>query len=157
MRRAGVVALGLLAATIAEIVVFILVVKLIGLPWALAVVLATSILGGWLLRREGTRAWRRFRAALAERRPPGREASDGLLGLLAALLLLLPGFLTDLAGAVLLAPPVRRYAGAALQRVAERRISPAAAGDLFGPRQVRVRPRRDAGDEPVIEGEILDP
>ena len=49
-------------------------------------------------------------------------------------------------------------------RGAERRLSPMAAGDLFGPRRVRVRdttpPDRrrgpDGGDEPVIEGEIVD-
>jgi UPF0716 protein FxsA len=99
-------------------------------------------------------------------RPPGPEVSRGLLGLLSGLLLVLPGFLTDLVGVVLLAPPVRRIAGRTVQRVAERRMPSGLAGDVFGPRRVRVRrgpvyeptpggPPTPSGDAP-IEGEIVD-
>src|SRR5690242_13002928 len=118
MRRFAVVVVAALALLAAEIAVFVLAVKVLGLVWALLLGIATCVLGGWLLKREGVRGWRRFRAAVAEGRPPGREATDGLLGLLAALLLVIPGFITDLVGAVLLAPPMRRYAGTGVRRIA---------------------------------------
>src|SRR6266542_2656675 len=103
MRRAGIVALAFVALAIAEIAVFVAMVKLIGLAWTLLLVIVTSVAGGWLLGREGGRGWRRFRAALVEGRPPGRAATDGLLGLVGALLLVLPGFLTAVTG-----PPPRQ-------------------------------------------------
>jgi UPF0716 protein FxsA len=176
MRRAGAVAIALVAIVIAEIVVFVAMVKLIGLAWTLLLLIATSLAGGWLGRREGVRSWRRFRAALVEGRPPGREATSGLLGLVGALLLLLPGFLTDIVGALLILPPTRAFAAAGVQRAAEHRISPALAGDFFGPRRVRVRrgratpagsptggpstsgpstPGAPAGAITAIEGEIV--
>jgi UPF0716 protein FxsA len=166
MRRAGLVAVAGVLAAVAEIAAFVVMVKLIGLGWTLLLLLATSLAGSWLLRREGVRGWRRFRAALAVGRPPGREATDGLLGLVGALLLVLPGFLTDVAGALLLVPPTRGYARAGVQRAAERRISPAMAGDFFGPRRVRVRrgraepgpaQPRPSGATTAIEGEIIEP
>jgi UPF0716 protein FxsA len=172
MRRAGIVALAFLVVAIAEIAVFAMTVKLIGLAWALLLVIATSVAGGWLLGREGGRGWRRFRAALVEGRPPGNAATDGLLGLVGALLLVLPGFLTDIVGLLLIAPPTRRFARAGAQRAAERRIPPALAGDFFGPRRVRVRrgaPTQPSAPQPApgppgtpgattaIEGEIIAP
>jgi UPF0716 protein FxsA len=139
MRWLGVTALLLVVLAIAEVVMFILVAKAIGLLWAVLVALATSVVGTVLLRREGARGWRRFRAAVAEGRPPGREGADGAVGLLGALLLLTPGFLTDAAGLLLLAPPVRAAARSGVRRAAERRISPDIVGQVFGPRFVRAR------------------
>jgi UPF0716 protein FxsA len=176
MRRSAMIALILLVTLVAEVVVFTLAVKVLGVAWTLLLVLATTVAGGWLLRREGIRAWRRFRAAVRQGRPPGGEVTDGLLGLVGALLLVLPGFVTDVVGVLLLTPPTRGYARAGVQRAAERRFSPAAAGDLFGPRRVRVRrgrSRTPAGSPPqpppaahpvppagaaaAIEGEIVEP
>jgi len=167
MRRLGLVGLGLVAAAVVEIVVLVFVVQHIGIGLTLVLLLATTLFGAWLLRREGSRAWRRFRQAADAGRPPGGEVSRGLIGLLAALLLVVPGFLSDLVGLALLVPPVRSAAVRLVQRGAEKRLSPTAAGDLFGPRKVRVRdttpsrtPRaggRDGGDgDAVIEGEIVD-
>ena len=130
--------------------------------------LATSALGAWLLRREGGRAWRAFQADLVEGRPPGTTATDGLLVLLGGIFMLVPGFVSDLIGAFLIAPPTRRLARALVLRVAASRMSSAAAMSLFGPRRVRVHqphggpppgptppdPPRTSGG--AIEGEIID-
>jgi UPF0716 protein FxsA len=148
------VLLSLLALGIAEIAGFVVVAKLIGVAWTLLLVLLTTALGVALMRREGVRGWRRFRAA-AESGPPGREATDGLVGLTASVLLVVPGFVTDAAGLLLLVPPVRAVARAGMQRSAERRMSSAAAGDLFGPRRVRVR-RDGPGDGPTVSGPVID-
>ncbi len=65
------------------------------------------MLGSLLLRHQGRGAWRRFNAALAERRFPGREVADGLLIAIGGTLLLTPGFVTDIFGAIFLIPPTR--------------------------------------------------
>ncbi|MEU4780275.1 FxsA family protein [Micromonospora sp. NPDC023633] len=163
------VPLALLAATLLELVVFVAVGRVIGFGWAVLAVFAASLLGLVLLRREGMRAWRGFRASAEAGQPPGRQVTDGLVGLLGALLLAMPGLLTGLVGVLLLVPPVRRLARNGVQRAAERRVSSMVAGDLFGPRRVRVRrgapqPAPQPAAEPTvvdggraIEGEIVEP
>lgn len=156
--------LGLLLTAVAEVAVFVAVAHAIGAGWAVLAGAALSLLGLVLLRREGVRAWRRFREAAEAGRPPGAQVSDGLVGLVGALLLAVPGFVTAALGVLLLLPPVRILARRRAQAIAERRMTTAAAGSLFGPRKVRVH-RGDPVDEPApapvvpgaaIEGEIVD-
>ena len=168
MRRLAVIAAILVIIPIVEIAVLIGVGQIIGLGWTLALMLATSLLGGWLLRREGGRAWRAFQADLVEGRPPGTTATDGLLVLVGGIFMLVPGFVSDLIGAFMIAPPTRRMARALVLRVAASRMSSAAAMSLFGPRRVRVRQPQDIYEHPAspppgarptggaIEGEIID-
>ena len=77
--------------------------------------------GSLLMRSQGRAAWRRFQAALAEARVPGREVLDGVLVIFGGAFLLTPGFVTDVLGAVLLVPPTR----ALVRRVLVRRFVPA--------------------------------
>ncbi|WP_229401561.1 FxsA family protein [Micromonospora okii] len=155
-----------------ELAVFVGVGRGIGFGTAVLLVFAASLLGLVLLRREGMRAWRGFRAAARAGQPPGPQVTDGLVGLLGALLLAVPGLVGAVVGALLLVPPVRRLARAGVRRATERRVSSMLAGDLFGPRRVRVRrgePGAGAPAEPApaaptvvdggraIEGEIVDP
>jgi UPF0716 protein FxsA len=92
---------------ILELWVIIEVGSLIGVWPTIALLIADAMLGSLLLRHQGRGAWRRFNAALAERRFPGREVADGLLIAIGGTLLLTPGFLTDIVGLVLLIPPTR--------------------------------------------------
>jgi UPF0716 protein FxsA len=101
---------------IAELYVIIQVGELIGLWPTLALLLADALLGSFLLKHQGRGAWRRFNAALAQRRFPGREVVDGLLIVVGGTLLLTPGFLTDIAGLVLLIPPSRAVVRKILRR-----------------------------------------
>ncbi|MBE9376453.1 FxsA family protein [Saccharopolyspora sp. HNM0983] len=111
----------LLVAAVVEIGVLVLVGQLIGVLPTLLLVLGTALLGSWLLRREGRRTLEEFRTAAMQRTPPERELSDGVLVAGAALLIIVPGFVTDLAGLVLLLPPVRAAARKRMARAAERR------------------------------------
>jgi UPF0716 protein FxsA len=138
----------LLATALLEIIVFLLVGNAIGYGWAVLLVFAASAAGVLLLRREGMRAWRGFRAAAQEGRPPGDQVTDGVVGLGAAVLLAIPGLVTGLIG-LLLVLPLRRPAKSAVRRLAERRVSSAVAGDLFGPRRVRVRRGAPTGEPPA--------
>ena len=103
---------------VAEVLAFALVVHLAGVGGALLIGLATSAAGGLLLRRLGRSAAAQLRAAARSVGVQvGTGLSDGLLQALAALLLILPGFLSDVLGAALAAAPVRQ---AALAYVARR-------------------------------------
>jgi UPF0716 protein FxsA len=157
-RRIGLAGLALFGVVVLEIALLVYVAHQIGTALTILLVLATSLLGAWLLRREGSRAWRALREASAAGRPVGAEVSDGLVGLASGLLLVVPGFVTDVLGLLLRLPPLRRGTRAVVRRLTERQVSSAIAGDLFGPRQVRVRVRRGATPEPgdPIEGEIVD-
>jgi UPF0716 protein FxsA len=157
MRRGLALApLALAITAVVEIASFVLLARVIGFGWAALGVLTLSLFGMWLLRREGGRAWRRFRDAAGTGQPPGDQVTDGLVGLGGALLLAVPGYVTGLVGLVLLASPVRTAARAAVRRTAERLLPSAAAGDLFGPRRVRVRQGRAQAAGPTIEGEIIE-
>lgn len=108
------VLLALLAYAVLEIAAAVAVAAWIGLGWMFLALFGISLLGTVLLRREGTRAWRTFAAAAAEGRPPGREALDGVLVLLGALLIIVPGFVTDVLGLLCLLPFSRRLLGRVL-------------------------------------------
>jgi UPF0716 protein FxsA len=144
---------------LAEILAFVGVWHLIGFGLTFLLLLVLSGVGVWLLRREGTRAWRRFRAAADAGERPGPDLARSVVGLVAAILIAVPGFVTGLLGLLLLVPPVRVLAGRGAMALTTRRLSSSVAGDLFGPRMVKVRvgkPTRDVpGAQSPIEGEIV--
>lgn len=169
--------LGVVLLLVLEVAVIALVASWIGLGWTLLILLGTSLIGGWLVRREGARAWRSFSAAVAEGRPPGQAALDGVLILLGGLLVLLPGFIGDVLGLLCLLPPTRRLLGKvlvgwALSRgratVVRVRVRSSRGPGTGGPGAGRPGPGdrgpgdRGPGDPPpgrgrVIEGEIEPP
>lgn len=74
----------------------------------LAVVVGTGVLGAYLARQQGWRAWLEIQRQLAAGRMPAEAVQDGLLILLAGALLITPGLLSDVAGISLLLPRVRQ-------------------------------------------------
>jgi len=107
---------------ILELYVIVKVGGLIGVLPTLTLLLGTSLLGAALLRHQGRGAWRRFNAALAERRFPGREVADGLMITTGGVMLLVPGFITDVFGLLLLLPPSRALARRLLRGYFTRRF-----------------------------------
>jgi UPF0716 protein FxsA len=97
----------LLAATIVELVVLVAVGKAIGALATIGLLIFASLVGAALLRREGTRTLVAFREALRTRRPPHRELIDGILIAAAGVFIVLPGFVSDVLGLLLLLPPIR--------------------------------------------------
>jgi UPF0716 protein FxsA len=98
----------LIAVPVVEVVVFVEVGSAIGWLLTIALLIATSLLGARLLPIQGRSAIERVSLAASARRTPGRAALDGALGFLGACLLVIPGFVTDLLGALLLLPITRR-------------------------------------------------
>jgi UPF0716 protein FxsA len=92
-----------------ELWIISLVADRIQLLPTLALLLVVSVVGAWLVKREGRAAWNRFREALGQR-IPSVEVVDGALVLVGGTLLLTPGFLTDTVGLLLVIPPTRAVA-----------------------------------------------
>jgi UPF0716 protein FxsA len=92
---------------IAELAVLIQVGQLIGVWWTIALLIADALLGSYLLRTQTRTAWRRFNEALEQGRVPHREVIDGVLVIFGGVLLLTPGFITDIFGLLFLFPPTR--------------------------------------------------
>lgn len=112
--------LALLALPLAELVAFIAVAAAIGFAWALALVLAGSLVGALVLRHAGGSHIARVRVAMSQGLGEGSVSalqadSNGFLVLLAGILLLIPGFITDIAGLLLLVAPLRQAIGAWLR------------------------------------------
>jgi UPF0716 protein FxsA len=126
--------LAFLVLVLGEIAVFIWVGEAIGVPATLGLILFGMIAGVMLLRRQGVATLMRVRAEVDAGRTPARPLADGAAAAVAAILVILPGFLTDLLGILLFLPPVR----AALFRAVGRRfrVQREAAG---GTRPVRDR------------------
>ena len=112
----------LIVVPIAEIALIIQVGEWIGVWWTLALLLADAVLGSLLLRSQGRAVWRRFSAAVSEGRIPHREVLDGVLVIFGGALMLAPGFITDVFGALFLLPPTRALMRRLLMRRAVLRI-----------------------------------
>ena len=110
------IAAGLLA--LAEVVVFVLVAGWIGAGYTVLLALATSALGWALLARQGTKALADLRESARTRRTgAGRELGDAGLVAAGGVLMVLPGFLSDVLGLLCLLPGTRSLVRAALGRL----------------------------------------
>ncbi|CAM3255938.1 FxsA family protein [Stackebrandtia soli] len=143
---------------IAELVVLYLVATTIGPGWTVLAILASTVLGGVLLRVMGMRAVADYRAAAEAGEPPGPTAVSGVIGVLGAFLLFVPGFISSVIGLLCVLPPTRFLWRSLVTRFLEKRLDSPSMARFFGPRVVRShrddRDVTDSGD--VIEGEVVD-
>ena len=90
-----------------ELALLIQIGQLLGTISTIVAVLTTGAAGAALARNQGLTALRRLQRSVAEANFPGDEIFDGFLILMGGLLLLTPGFLTDLVGFAALLPGTR--------------------------------------------------
>jgi UPF0716 protein FxsA len=107
---------------VAEVFVAIHVADAIGVLTTVLLLIASWPIGTWALRSRGRAAWRRLGDAVAAGRPPGREVLDGALILVGGLLLIVPGFITDAFGLLLLVTPTRAATRGLLARNFQSRL-----------------------------------
>jgi UPF0716 protein FxsA len=105
--------LALLALPFLELAVFIAVAGTIGFLWAVMLQVTASLAGGFVLRHAGGNHIARVRVAMGQGVGQGgftalQADSAGTMTLLAGILLLIPGFITDVLGLLLLLAPLRR-------------------------------------------------
>ena len=121
----------LLVAMIVEITVLVLVGQAIGVLATIGLLILASVVGMWLLRREGTRTLAAFQDAVRTRRVPHREMADGVLIVAAGVLILVPGFVGDVLALALLFPPTRSIVSKRFARRAEQQVRTARQGGAF--------------------------
>jgi UPF0716 protein FxsA len=95
---------------LAELFVIIKISEAIGFLWMLLLLVLSWPIGSRIIRLEGRAALRRLRDALAQGREPTNEVINGALVLFGGLLLLVPGFISDAVGLLLLLRPTRSLA-----------------------------------------------
>ncbi len=99
----------------------------------LGLVLGTGFVGAWLARREGVRAWNAVQQQLARGQVPGRELLDAVLVLLAGVVLITPGILTDAVGFTLMSRPGRNWVANRIRKRLEASVEAAQIEDETNP------------------------
>ena len=92
---------------ILEFTLLIEIGRRLGTIDTLLLIFGTGILGAYLARLEGFRILYRIQRDISAGTIPGEQLFDGVLVLIAGLVLITPGLLTDIAGLLLLFPPTR--------------------------------------------------
>ncbi len=131
---------------VAELAAVIWVGSAIGVLATLGLLIIGSLLGGALLRREGRRTLQALRASQSTRTSPATELADGALLGVGAFLLLIPGFVSDLFGVLLILPPTRALLRPVVKASVARRVHVVGSG-LWA----------RSGRGQVIDGEVIDP
>jgi UPF0716 protein FxsA len=160
-------ALLFIGVPLVELIVIVRVGQTIGVGWTILLLIADSIVGAWLLKREGGRALTALGAAFSSGRMPAREIADGMLILVGGVLMLTPGFLSDVLGFLCILPMTRPLARGLLTRFVAARlvVVPGGAfpGGPFAGRPVPgsgepgngSRPR-PGGHGDVVQGEVVE-
>jgi UPF0716 protein FxsA len=144
----AVAALAFLLVPLVEIYVLIQVGQVIGPWWTILLLIAMSVLGAWLVRREFRSTWQALQAALQTGRVPSSELADAGMVVVGGTLLLTPGFLTDIVGFAMLLPLTRPVFRRALLALLARRLQVRAA-------TWSSRSGRPPGYQ-VVQGEVVD-
>lgn len=122
-------------------------------------IIATSAIGAFVTKREGIAAIRRVSLAVNAGQMPTDAVVDGAIAVTAGLLLLLPGFLSDVIAIVLLLPPVRAIARRRSIASAKRKVSARASTVTFGfgaPGSGGVGFGYAATSRPAVDNDIID-
>ena len=132
----------------------------IGLLWTLAVCVVTGVVGAWLARTQGGQVLRRVQSRIARGEVPARDLVDGLMILVAGVMLMTPGFLSDAVGVLLLLPPVRALVRRWGLRMLEQRAQATAQARNFyfhssgfgeAPPEQDRKPQPDRQPQPEVE------
>ncbi|MCP4849012.1 MAG: FxsA family protein [Verrucomicrobiaceae bacterium] len=132
-----------------ELMLLIQVGARIGLPATLGIIILTAIIGTRLTKAQGAYNMQRAQAAMSEGRLPHEEVLDGMLIILAGVLLIIPGLLTDTLGCALMIPALRTG-------FRKRFGSSFNAGAQFSGTPASNKPAAKFDDDSVIEAEIID-
>ena len=92
-----------------EIALLIRLGQVIGIWWLAAIVIGTAALGTYVIRQVGLWVFERALSRLSSDREGFRPLFDGFLQVLAGLLLIFPGVISDTIGLFLLIPKVREF------------------------------------------------
>lgn len=97
-------------APIVELYVLIKTGQAIGVLNTIGLLIVVAMIGSWLIKREGLKVWNRFATQVQAGQEPSREIADGVCVLVAGLMMIVPGFVSDVLALFLLFPPTRALA-----------------------------------------------
>ncbi|MFG2192017.1 FxsA family membrane protein [Streptomyces sp. NPDC048639] len=157
------VPLGIAAWLVLEIWLLTVVADAVGGLTVVLLLLGGVLLGGYVIKRAGRRAWRRLaesvqaaQAAASEGRPiddaTGGDNTGHTLPMLGGLLLMMPGFVSDAIGLLCIFPPTRAVLRRSLERSLSRRVAAPRPG-TFGQAYQQARMHRPDGK--VVPGEVV--
>ncbi|MGL4178618.1 MAG: FxsA family protein [Dermatophilaceae bacterium] len=141
----------LLVVPVLEIAVIVAVGRTIGGWPTLGLLIVESLIGAWLVKREGGRAFGALSEALHSGRMPSRQLADAALVLVGGTLLLTPGFATDVVGFLFILPVTRPWARRWLEVAVARRLLGLTGG---WPGHQRTTTPGEGPD--VVSGEVVD-
>lgn len=95
--------------TIVEIAVLVKVGEMIGGWNTIALVLLTAFIGSYFVKREGLHNLQMAQEKMQRNELPGNEIVQGLMLVVAGILMVTPGFVTDILGILLVLPGTRHY------------------------------------------------
>lgn len=121
------------AVPVAELMLLIRIGQAIDLLPTLAIVILTGVIGAALARHQGLRTLGRINEATARGEMPTQELLDGLMILVAAVVLVTPGVMTDAVGFALLIPPIRTLLRRKVAAYFKKRMVIMAPGGEFTP------------------------
>lgn len=122
-----------IAVPLAEVWLLLQVGDWLGLWPTIGLLVADAVLGSWLSKREGTRAWAALKGAMGTGRMPQGELADAALVLSGAIMLVFPGFFTDVIGLFFLVPFTRPLARRLLGWVLKAQLDKVQAQASFNP------------------------
>ena len=99
----------LLSLPLIEIAVLVAVGSKIGVLATIGLVIATGVLGSFLLKIEGASALSRLQTEIQTGRAPDKQLANAAMVMLAGIFLIIPGFVSDVIGLLLFLPPVRAF------------------------------------------------
>ena len=106
-----------------EIAVFVLMVKFLGVGWAVLITIAAAVAGIVLLRQQGRKVFAELRRASRNEVDARSPLTDTALLAASSLLMVIPGVVSTLVGIILLAPPVRTALRPAVTALGARRMA----------------------------------
>lgn len=119
----------------------------------IAVVLLTGIVGAWLAKMQGLLTMFRIRSEMAAGKLPAEAMGDGVMLLVAGVLLITPGVITDVVGLSLLLPPVRVVVRKALKAWLAKHVKIETNASFWSANAGTDIPPRDGN---VVEGRVVD-
>ncbi|GAB3715098.1 FxsA family protein [Mariniluteicoccus flavus] len=153
-----------IAVPLAEVWLLLQVGELLGLWPTIGLLVVAAVLGSWLSKREGTKAWRALQTAMQSGRMPQGELADAALVLTGGVMLVFPGFFTDIIGMFFLVPFTRPLARRLLGWVLKAQLDRVAKSGPMGPMGMgplgplgttTSRPPAE-GNVTIIDGEVVE-
>jgi UPF0716 protein FxsA len=141
-----------LIVPLVEIYFLIQVGQVIGAGWTVFLVVATAVIGAFLLRLQGFQTLHRAQTSMAQGQIPATEMLEGLCLLISGALLLTPGFVTDTLGFLLLTPPVRQALIKQMLKNSSVIFRGRSSAGFYQQRSYR----SSSQDNDIIEGEVVD-